>query len=140
LPAASIELWQHGGKGSGSLSGEDEEPYKKERIERIKTKLDLEEKGELGCFYSDIQEYAILVELYKVAGAEILWNTKDKQFLEQLVEETLNLRKTDEQRKEEYAKKAIEKARESLKGVTSIEGFDSSSGKKASIDVSDLFN
>lgn len=112
----------------------------KELDDKTKEYLEKEEKGELGCFLADVREYAILVELYKVAGAELIWNTKDKQFIDVLVEETIELRKLPKDKQREKNEKLSKKVNEVLSEHKEIEVIDPISGTKKKLDLSSMLN
>lgn len=89
----------------------------------------------MGCYLSDVREYAILVELYKVNGAEILWQTKDKQFLDVLVEETLELRKTPDERKKEKQQEISNKINKLFEEKKEVQAIDPTTGEVKTFDL-----
>lgn len=89
----------------------------------------------MGCYLNDVREYAILVELYKVNGAEILWQTKDKQFLDVLVEETLELRKTPDERKKEKQQEISNKINKLFEEKKEVQAIDPTTGEVKTFDL-----
>lgn len=89
----------------------------------------------MGCYLNDVREYAILIELYKVNGAEILWQTKDKQFLDVLVEETLELRKTPEERKKEKQQEISSKLNKLFEEQKEVKAVDPTTGEVKTFDL-----
>lgn len=77
--------------------------------------------------------------MYKVSGAEILWQTKDKQFLDALIEETIELRKTPEDRKKEQQQEIGKKVNKILQETNKVTVIDSISGQETTLDLS-IFN
>lgn len=76
--------------------------------------------------------------MYKVSGAEIIWQTKDKQFIEALIEETVELRKTPEDKRKEQQQKIGKEVNKVLQNVGTISVIDSSTGKPTTLDLSAL--
>lgn len=85
-----------------------------------------------------MKEYAILVELYKVSGAEIIWQTKDKQFIEALIDETVELRKSPEDKRKEQQQRIGKEVNKVLQNITSISVIDSTTGQAKTLDLSAL--
>lgn len=79
--------------------------------------------------------YALLTELYNVSGAEIIWQTKDKQFIDVLIEETIELRKSPEDKKKERQKFISEAVDSVISQEKEVKVIDPITGESKTIDL-----